>query len=139
MILSRLIRFIHWAVASAIFFNLFITEDGEFLHRFLGYAAVLLVVIRLVYGLTTKNHRQFPNKIAVLTYFAMWGSLIALAVTGFILGTDRFWGDDLIEESHELIANFLEMLIIIHILGFSFDAYKFKRRTWLNMINGKKN
>lgn len=139
MILSRVIRFIHWGIAFVIFLNLFITEDGEFFHRFLGYAAVLLVVIRLVYGLTTKNLRQFPNKIAVLTYFAMWSSLIGLAITGFMMGTDLFWGDELIEESHEFIANLLEVLIIIHILGFSLDAYKFKRRTWLNMINGKKN
>ncbi len=139
MILSLVIRFIHWGIVLAIFINLFIIKDGEFFHRLLGYAAVLLVVLRLVYGLFTKNHRQFPNKIAVTVYFAMWGSLIALALTGFLMGTEKFWGEESIEETHEFFAGFLQALILIHFAGIAHDSYQFKRRTWLNMINGKKN
>lgn len=139
MILNRLIRFIHWSIAFIVFFNLFILNDGETFHRYLGYAAVLLVVIRLVYGLASKNHRQFPNKIAYTTYLLIWGSLLALGLTGFLMGTDQFWGDELIEEAHEFFANTIQLLVIIHLLGIAHDSYKFKRRTWLNMINGRKN
>ncbi len=139
MILSRLIRFIHWGIAFIVFFNLFILKDGEPFHRYLGYAAVLLVVIRLVNGLVTKNHRQFPNKMAHATYLLMWGSLLALGLTGFLMGTDQFWGDERLEEAHELFATTIQLLIILHLLGIALDSYKFKRQTWLNMINGKKN
>lgn len=139
VVFSGLIRIIHWGIAFAVFLNLFIINDGEFFHRFLGYAAVLLVITRLVYGLVTKSHRQFPNKIAQLTYFSIWGSLFALAVTGYLLGTDQFWGDERVEEIHESISKILEFLIVAHLMGIALDSYKFKRRTWLNMINGKKN
>lgn len=139
MILSRSIRFIHWGIAIVVFFNLFIIKDGELFHRYLGYAAVLLVVIRMMYGLMSRNHRQFPNKLAQATYLAMWGSLIALGLTGFLMGTDQFWGDELIEEIHEFFATLIELLVVAHLLGIALDSYKFKRRTWLSMINGKKN
>lgn len=139
MVLNRLIRFIHWGIAFIVFFNLFILNDGEDVHRYLGYAAVLLVVTRLVYGLTTKNHRHFPNKMALATYIAMWGCLIALGITGFLMGTDRFWGDELIEKIHEIFATSIEALVVLHLLGIAHDSYKFKRRTWMNMINGEKN
>lgn len=139
MILSRFIRFIHWSIAFVVGFNLFIINDGEIFHRYLGYAAVLLVVIRLVYGLSTKNHRQFPNKIAAMTYFGIWGSLTALGCTGFLMGTDQFWGNENLEEIHELFASLIEALVVLHLLGLARDSYKFKRRTWLNMFNGKTN
>lgn len=139
MFLSLFIRLIHWSIAVSVFLNLFILEDGEFVHRFLGYAAVLLVVLRLVYGLTTKNRRQFPNKMAQATYFAMWACLIGLGVSGFMMGTDQFWGDETIEEIHELLAKTIQLLIVAHLAGIALDSFKFKRRTWLNMINGKEN
>lgn len=62
MILSRSVRFIHWGIAITVILNLPIFKDGEFFHRYLGYAAILLVVIRMMYGLVTKNHRQLPMK-----------------------------------------------------------------------------
>lgn len=139
MVLNRLIRFIHWGIAFVVFFNLFVQDDGETLHRYFGYSAVLLVVIRFVYGLTTKNHRHFPNKMAQATYIAMWGCIIALGVTGFMMGTDKFWGDELIEEIHENLSKGIQVLVVMHLLGIAIDSFKFKRRTWMNMINGKKN
>lgn len=139
VIFNRLIRFVHWGIAPAVFLNLFILESGEYFHRLLGYSAALLVVIRLAHGLVTRNHRQFPNIIARITYLAIWLSIFLLAITGFLMGTDAFWGDDTIEESHELISLFLQILIVLHLSGIAHDSYINKRRTWLNMINGKKN
>ena len=139
VVFNRLIRFIHWGIALSVLLNLFIIEDGELPHRLLGYSAVALVAVRFAYGLLIKNHRQFPNKIAHLTYILMWTSIICLGFSGFLLGTETFWGDELVEEIHEFLALFLKTLVVLHLLGISFDSYKHNRRTWLNMINGKSN
>lgn len=139
VVFSRLIRFVHWGIALAIILNLFIFDEGELVHRLLGYSAVLLVAVRLVHEFVRKTHRQFPNKIAFITYLLIWGCIISLGISGFLLGTDRFWGDELVEKIHELLANFIKGLAILHLLGIFIDSIKNNRRTWLNMVNGKNN
>lgn len=134
VVLSRFTRFIHWGIAGAVFVNLFIVEDGEVPHQILGYAAVLLVVTRLVYGYTTKNHRHYPNKLAFITYFSIWTLIAGLAVSGYLMGTDAFFGSELVEEIHEFFAGFLQGLIVIHLAGIALDSYLHKRKTWMAMI-----
>lgn len=136
---NRLIRFIHWGIAFSVLLNLFIIEDGEWPHRLLGYLAVGLVALRWAHGLMTKSRRQFPNKIAYFTYLLMWASIICLGISGFLLGTDKYWGDELVEQIHENLSHFIQALIVLHLLGICLDSIKHKRKTWLNMINGKNN
>ena len=139
VVFSRLIRFVHWGIAFAVILNLFIFDEGELVHRLLGYSAALLVAVRLAHEFLIKTHRQFPNKIALFTYLLIWGSIIGLGFSGFLLGTDKFWGDEVVEKIHELLANFIKGLAVLHLLGIFIDSIKNNRRTWLNMINGKSN
>lgn len=137
--LSWFIRFTHWGIAIAVLLNLYITEDGEVFHKYLGYAATLLVVCRLVYGLIKKNHRHYPNKAAQAVYVLIWSIVIGLGITGYLMGTDRFWGDETVEKIHELLADSLQLLVVLHLLGMVKDSIKNKRKTWMQMITGKYN
>lgn len=158
------IRLIHWSLALSILLNQFILEDGDPPHRYVGYLAVLIVFLRFYRGVkdnTFANFKHFPmgishqikflknilkrdssyeghNPPASLIYFAIWSSVILLGISGWMLGLDAFWGDERVEEIHELLSDGLLVLTLIHLTGIIFDSLKFKRKTWMGMISGRR-
>jgi cytochrome b len=76
------------------------------------------------------------NPAASWTYLAIWGAVIGLGVTGYMMGLDAFWGEEWLEDLHAAITKVLLALIAVHIVGLAKDAYKFKRKTWNRMISG---
>jgi len=131
-----LFRFIHWIIAFVVLLNLWILEEGKIVHRYLGYFAVSCVVIRLILGLKKNVNHYNPN--AKYVYYLIWLSVLALGGTGFLIGLDRFWGHKLLKEIHEFFSYSILFLTVIHLMGVFLDAYKNKRKTWLVMINGKR-
>jgi cytochrome b len=103
------IRLTHWGVALAVVLNGLIIEDGEQLHIYIGWAALALLGLRLLWGLIgTKEARfsSFPisisairehlsnlltgvqreyvshNPLGTLMVYALWGSLVVVIATG---------------------------------------------------------
>lgn len=165
IIWTKSVRLIHWAIAILVTLNLFVLEDGDPPHRYIGYAAVALVAFRFFYGFTTKTEssfKKFPlslqelkkfltakmhnqkidypghNPAASWVYILIWISIICLGITGFMMGLDRFWGDETLEEIHELFSQAVLVLVVIHFIGIALDSLQYKRKTWLGMITGKK-
>ncbi|MGE3608623.1 MAG: cytochrome b/b6 domain-containing protein [Bacteriovoracaceae bacterium] len=151
---NRVTRLIHWAVALPILFN-YLIEGGDKAHKVLGYLAFAFVILRLIWGLISTDeanfkkfafnikefgHKKFQghNPIASWIYLLIWAIALGLGITGYMMGLDSFWGDERLEKFHELLATCLQLLIGIHFLGIFFDSWKFKRKTWLGMITGKK-
>lgn len=135
-------RVIHWSLAVCIILNLFLLEEGDPPHKWIGYAATAIVVLRLVWGFIggeASRFRSFPIHLKSLVYFGVWGLVLGLAVTGFMMGTDKYWGEEWVEEIHEQISDGLMILIGIHLLGVFIDSIRHRRKTWLNMINGRVN
>lgn len=145
--------------------NLFILEEGDDPHKYVGYAAVVFVLLRSVWGgiggpqsrfsafpvqpaklrlflrqLVAGQHKDYPghNPAAALVYFAIWSCVFLLGVSGWMMGLDAFWGEEWLEEIHEGLSNGLMVLVGIHLAGISFDSFKFRRRTWLGMITGRR-
>ena len=159
-------RLIHWTVAGTITLNLFVLETGDDWHRWLGYLAFAAVSVRMLWGffgasgasrLYTLPLRprqlvvflgelfkwkkvDYPshNPGASYVYLAIWASVFVLAVSGFMMETDRFWGEEWVQEVHSNIADFLTALIVFHLVGILIDAIKFRRATWFGMITGRK-
>jgi len=155
-------RILHWCVAVPTLAN-YLLEGGEKPHEWAGYAAALFVGLRLLRGLVCRDHahfRHFPlhprsvvehllhiterhrptvghNPLASWVYLFMWSTLIALAVTGFMMGMDAYWGEEWLENLHEDIATGLQVLIALHFLGLAYDSWRFKRKTWLAMFTGR--
>jgi len=157
------IRLIHWGLALIILLDAFIIEEGDPPHRYLGYIGVGLVLIRFFFGVFGKGQVRFQemsihprkilfflkthfnrthhfkghNPLASLAYYLMWLDMIALAVTGWMLGTDEYFGDEKIELIHGQLSDFLIALVVIHLIGMTTDALLYKRKTWMGMISGK--
>lgn len=56
------VRLCHWLVASLVLFNQFNEGNHRAIHQYAGYAAVLLVFLRLLWGCTVaKGHANFQH------------------------------------------------------------------------------
>ena len=150
-------------MAVGIITNLFIIEEGDPPHRYLGYTIVAVVLMRLLYGLKKNDHtsiKKFPlsiknlkifivdkmnhkdvkydghNPMASLVYVLMWALVFCLGISGFMMGTDYFFGEDWLEEVHEFFSILMQILIASHFLGMAIDSIQFKRKAWIGMFKG---
>lgn len=133
-------RITHWFIAVPVLLDFFL-EGGDPPHKILGYVALAFVGVRFVWGFFAQDEAQFsyfhvePKRIV---HVAIWVVVLSLGVTGYMMGTDAFWGVDWVEELHEGLAKVLMGLVFVHFAGIGLDAWKFKRKTWLGMITGRR-
>lgn len=160
---DKWVRLSHWLVAAIVLLNLFITEEGEQTHQYLGYVAVTLVFIRIIWSLSwakaparfsdliptisgLKSHikeirqRQESsshighNDFGLLAIWFMWFCIVGLGISGYLSDTD--WGiDNDIDDIHELIANLLQAVVILHVFAVFLTSWWFKRSLLKAMIH----
>ena len=150
LVWDPLVRLIHWLVALAILVNSIIDEDG-LLHQWVGYGALGLVAIRLVWGLIGPSHARFSafppsplralahiddvlrgdqtvhlshNPLGALMVYNIWATIVALGVTGYMMGTIQFFGLEWVEEAHEIIYSWLVASVILHVAGVLIDTWR---------------
>jgi len=158
------IRLFHWSLAICIFLNYYFTEEGEQTHQIVGYVAASLVIARLFWGFITKspysqfkawlptpssvinylkNFKQRPrflthNPLAAMMMIYLMTMVIALGITGFMMDTDRFFGEEWLEQIHELLAHGLMLGVCGHIIGALHESYHTKENLIASMIHGYK-
>lgn len=135
------VRVFHWTLVSCVVLNQFLLEGGKGPHRWTGYAAIVLICARLVWGFVGSAHARFasfaptPSRIrahvralvkgqvpayvghsplGALMMLALVALVIALAATGWLQTTDAFWGDEVLQDTHEAIANVLLLAAGVH-------------------------
>ena len=165
MVWDPLVRLIHWSLAIAIIFNGAIVDEESSLHEWIGYFAVGLIGVRLIWGLIGSSHARFsafsPNPVAAIRHlvalsrgdktvhlshnpigalmvYNIWLTVLLLGITGYMMGTIMFFGIDWVEEAHEMAFNWLVFSIILHICGVMFDTWRTGVPIVSAMINGRK-
>lgn len=66
IIWDPIVRIFHWSLAASFLLNFFITEEGDTIHNWVGYFAVSLIFIRIIwgfiaFGLQGSNNALFKN------------------------------------------------------------------------------
>jgi cytochrome b len=144
--------------------NLFVLEEGEQNHQWTGYAAVALVAFRSIWfflGSPASGPKGFPlrfnalssfvhstlrredhtwtghNPLAAISYILFWMLILSLGTSGFMMGLDRFFGDEWLEHLHGYLAVAVQVFIGVHVIGISVDAILHRRKTWMGMIDGQ--
>lgn len=161
-----LVRLVHWVVALCVLINAAISNPEGAFHEYVGYVVLALVLLRLLWGLTGPAFARFAafpfsprsalnhlrdmgrgdqsvhlshNPLGALMVYNLWATLLALCVTGFMMGTVRFFGIEWVEDLHELAFNWLMLSVLLHVAGVVID----QRRTGVAlakaMITGRKN
>ena len=136
------IRIFHWSLAASFLLNYTVLEEGENLHEWVGYYALALIAIRIVWGfigpqnarfsdfwptptrikahLREHLHGQIPspdrhNPVGGLMILALMAGMLVTGITGWLSTTDMFWGEELIEELHEGAASVVMGLVCLHV------------------------
>ncbi|MBB1517630.1 cytochrome b/b6 domain-containing protein [Aquipseudomonas guryensis] len=161
-----LIRLFHWSMAAAFIANYFFTEEGDDWHRWFGYYAVGWLVIRGVWGFIgtpaarwadfwptrarlaehlrallggRPYHRLGHSPLGAVVMILMMLLMLGLGLSGFLMEeVDYFWGEDWIEELHELFANGLLALVGLHLLAALVESVRLRENLPLSMITGKR-
>ncbi len=159
-----LVRLIHWSIALGILINSFSQGDAE-LHQCVGYAATLLVCIRLIWGLVGPGPARFTafppsasralahlralmrgNRSAHLSHnpmgawmvYNIWASILLIGTTGLLMEATAFQAPGWAEELHEILYNWLVFSIALHLAGVIFDTYRTRVPLIRAMITGRK-
>lgn len=161
-----LVRIFHWSMVS-LYVLLWISGDNlAKTHIVAGYALVIAMIIRLVWGGIGTKHARFTDFVCgpktVLKYLADMSrfrakrylghnpaggamvialiiTLSIVSATGYMATMDAFWGLDWVEELHEATANLSLLLIGLHIAGVLYSSFEHGENLIKAMITGRKN
>ncbi len=160
-----LVRLIHWSLAVTILLNGTIVEEESKTHEWIGYIALGLVGLRLVWALIGPKHARFSafppspgrvvrhlramlsgdktvhlshNPLGALMVYNIWASVITIGITGYMMTTITFFGVDWVEEAHEVVFGWLVFSVALHVAGVAFDTWRSGVNLVRAMINGRK-
>ena len=159
-----LVRFCHWSLVVAFVGDYFLTEEGDDWHRWLGYYAVAVILVRVVWGFIGSAaarwsdfwptptrlvrhtralfcgedyHRMGHSPIGALVMVLMLVLLVGIGISGFLMEeVDYFWGEDLPREIHAFMANALFALVCVHIVAALVESLRLRENLPLSMITG---
>lgn len=155
----------HWLLVAC-FAAAWLSGDSEELrlvHVAAGYAMAALLLFRILWGFAGTRHARFSaflySPLAALSYlidllrgkpahytghnpagsYAIYG-LILLGLVVIISGWAAYQeiGGELMEEAHEMAAEAMLVLVILHVLGVVLGGIVHREKLILSMINGYK-
>jgi cytochrome b len=129
---DRFVRAFHWTLVGCVLLNFFVLEAGETPHEWTGYLATALVLARIVWGFIGSRHARFAdcfptparvaahlralragrlpkhdghNPLGALMMLLLMALVLSLGFTGWLQGTDRFWGEEWLQALHAWLGN----------------------------------
>lgn len=159
------VRLFHWLVVTGVTANLFFLEEGKFAHRWIGYAIMALIGVRLIWGFAGSRHARFSdflpspsrlwsygqallrgrepryvghNPAGALMMLTLILLLLLVGLTGWMQGLDEFWGVEWVKELHGLFANGIMALAGLHALAAIIESIRHRENLIWAMISGRK-
>ncbi|MBN8291386.1 cytochrome b/b6 domain-containing protein [Rhodobacter sp. NTK016B] len=160
-----LIRLFHWSLVIAFAANALFTDPESAIHVWIGYIAVGLIGIRLLWGLVGTRYARFSSfppslsgamhqvsdiatgrrqahlghtPLGALMIYNLLLTILAIGASGYMMTTNTFWGVKWVEELHEVLVTWAEVSIVVHIGAVLWESH----RTGVNlpraMISGDK-
>ncbi|WP_168075213.1 cytochrome b/b6 domain-containing protein [Caulobacter sp. SSI4214] len=160
-----LVRVFHWTLALGCITNLTVLRDAEAPHRYVGYAVATALVVRLLWGVIGTPHARFAdfvttprrllgylkallrgrepryighNPAGAVMMLALMGLGATCAATGWMMGLDAFWGDRRVEAIHEVAANLILVMAVVHVLAALVESWRHRENLVGAMITGLK-
>jgi cytochrome b len=156
------VRAAHWCLVASIAAAWFTSKA---LHEWLGYAALGIVVLRIVWGGIGPRYARWsqfvPGPRATLTYaraflarveprylghnplggwmiVALLGTVVLTCASGWLSITDRFWGVAWLQDTHAFLADALLALSALHLGGVIYTSLRHRENLPLAMVTGRK-
>lgn len=160
-----LVRIGHWLLFASVALAWLTREGWGRWHEWIGYAALAVVALRIVWGWLGPRRARFAD--FVRTPAATWryareamrareprhlghnplGAYMILALllvtvlaslSGWLYTTDRFWGVAWVETTHAWLANALLILIGLHVAGVIAASIRHRENLVSAMFHGRK-
>lgn len=159
-----LVRIVHWSLAIVFLVN-FLNEGGDPLHNWLGYVALFLIGVRFVWGWVGPRHARFSdwvrgprtvhaylrdrragrsqrqlshNPAAAAMMVALLLGVVVVGITGWLQTTDRFFGEQWLEELHELLSYVVLVMVGLHVVAATTESIHYRENLITSMIHGRK-
>lgn len=158
-------RIFHWTLAAA-FAGAYITSESERyanIHVTSGYILLGLIAFRLLWGVIGSRYARFSefvrgpgaivdyvkslisgkprhfighNPAGALAIVALLGLGLATGASGFAMYNEL--GGEWLEEVHEVCANTMLLVVIVHVLGVIVSSFMHKENLVRAMVTGHK-
>lgn len=142
LVWDSFIRLFHWSFAGLFLLDFWLLEDGDPPHMWVGYAIGLLLFLRLLWGFVGPHNARFNsfwptlsrikqhlsdvrqrrfdpkeghNPVGGLMVLFLLFMVLLTVFSGWMLTWDRYWGEEWVEEFHELSANITMLAVVIHV------------------------
>lgn len=87
---------------------------------------------------SVKTEHLGHNPLGALMMFALWGAIIGLGLTGYLMESQVLGNKDLFEEIHEVLANSLFFLVPLHVISAIVMSRLQKQNLIKSMVTGNK-
>ena len=155
------VRTFHWSLV-AIMLHQFLFDEESTAHNYLGYTALALVALRVIWGFAGSPFARFSEFVkspaATIHYVAQIfrghpkryighnpaGAAMVLALLAMVAITSiSGWAvvlgsDDWLEDLHEIAANLTLLLIFAHVAGVILASWQHRENLVKAMFTGRK-
>jgi len=158
------VRVFHWSLAAAVMLAL-ISDEDRGLHEVVGYMALALILIRLIWGFIGPQPARFSSFVqspsAILAYLRdvarfrarrylghnpaggamillLMATVVTAGISGWLSQTDRFFAVAWVEDLHSASANLLIALIVVHMIGVALSSLMHGENLVRAMVTGRK-
>jgi cytochrome b len=160
-----LVRIFHWTLVICIAVAWITDHSSEAIHQSAGYTAAALVSVRLIWGFIGSPYARFRQFVrapsVVRNYLAaiargdearyvghnpaggamivvLLTAIAATAISGWLMTTDTFYGEDWVEAVHSTSAYLTLALIALHVAGVLLASLRHHENLVRAMITGRK-
>lgn len=165
---DRAVRVLHWSLVVAVGLagaSLIDQLGIPAWHRPAGYAALAIVLLRVVWGVVGTGHARFAafvrgpaitlnyltllvrrreprtlghNPLGAWMIVALMLCVGLLALSGWLYTTEMFWGSEAVEDAHRVLAWSLLALVAAHVAGVIFTSVRHRENLVKAMLDGVK-
>ncbi|TFZ08632.1 cytochrome b/b6 domain-containing protein [Ramlibacter humi] len=162
---DRAVRCIHWSLAATCAAAWITTAIGMRWHEPLGYVALALVALRIVWGFAGGRYARFSqfvrspratwayavqvargaaprylghNPLGGWMALTLWGCIALLGFTGWLYTTDAFWGEAWLDRTHQVLGWSTLALVVLHLAGVALTARQHREKLVKAMLSGEK-
>ncbi len=161
---SAFTRIFHWSLVAA-FFTSYLGNDDFTIHNTAGYVVLALVILRIPWGFVGPRSDRFVefvrgpsivyrylasllrgrperylghNPAGAAMIVALLVMLLVVTISGFLMTTDRYWGNAFVEDVHYYSSDVVLVLIGFHVLGVLMSSLLHRENLIVAMITGRK-